>query len=173
MRGRRGVRLAVGVLLAVALFAIVLNGRSLALSLITGLVRVEYPALRWESGAELARGGVPKPLLLDVREQAEFAVSHLAGARRLEPGASIPPDVLALPRDTPIVTYCAVGRRSAAVASALQAAGFTQVRNLDGAIFRWVNEGRPLVRDTAAATRVHPYSRFWGLLLQPERRATE
>jgi rhodanese-related sulfurtransferase len=127
--------------------------------------------------AELARlltepGATPRPLLLDVRTRAEFKISHLAGARRVEPKSD--PAALQLPAEkgTPIVTYCSVGYRSAEFARALRNAGFKNVRNLSGSIFQWANEDRPLVSDggTVAQT-VHPYSFFWGGLLKKERRA--
>jgi rhodanese-related sulfurtransferase len=110
-----------------------------------------------------------KPILLDVRKGEEFAVSHLAGARRVDPEALA--TQLDLAKDTPIVTYCSVGYRSSALAERLRQAGYTQVQNLDGSIFQWANEDRPLVRDGKPATQVHPYSALWGGLLKRERRA--
>ena len=111
----------------------------------------------------------PEPVLLDVREPTEFAVSHLADARQVEPGAD--PGTLRLPKDQPIVTYCSVGYRSADFAQRLRRAGYTNVHNLEGSIFQWANEGRPLVQDGHGAARVHPYNKIWGLLLDPARRA--
>ena len=112
-----------------------------------------------------------KPLLLDVRTRAEFEVSHLPGARRVEPKSD--PAAIGLParKETSIVTYCSVGYRSAEMAHALREAGYTNVRNLTGSIFQWANEDRPLVRDGGVATRVHPYNALWGGLLKKERRA--
>ena len=123
-------------------------------------------------GAELE--GDAAPLLLDAREPAEYAVSHLPGARRADPDASA--DALAaaladVDRDRPVVVYCSVGVRSAGVAERLGAAGFGDVRNLEGSIFRWANEGRPLATEGGAADRVHPYDAAWGRLLDPARRA--
>ncbi|MGH7937844.1 MAG: rhodanese-like domain-containing protein, partial [Bryobacteraceae bacterium] len=74
-------------------------------------------------------------------------------------------------KDATIVTYCSVGYRSAGMARRLHAAGFTRVQNLEGSIFEWANEHRPLVHDGKAATQVHPYDALWGRLLQPEVRA--
>lgn len=165
-------RPSVGLLLGLGLagaMGLLLGGRRAGLALVTELIRLEQPEVRWITGEELAHATQPL-VLLDVRRQDEFAVSHLAGARRLEPGTSIPPDVLLLARGTPIVAYCAVGRRSAALALALQAAGFTDVRNLEGSLFRWANEGRPMVNQGGATTKVHPYNVLWGLLLRPEHR---
>lgn len=48
------------------------------------LVAADTLALRLSE----ARG--PKPLLLDVREADEYAVSHLPGAVRVEPGSDLP-----------------------------------------------------------------------------------
>ena len=109
------------------------------------------------------------PRLLDVREPAEYEVSHLANAQQVEPGSD--PAALDLPKDQPIVTYCSVGYRSAEYAKKLRQAGFTDVRNLEGSVFAWANEDRPLVEDGHPAQQVHPYNKTWGLLLKPSRRA--
>ena len=70
------------------------------------------------------------------------------------------------------MTYCSAGYRSGKLAERLQAAGYTNVRNLDGSIFKWANERRPLVRgESEPVTKVHPYSAIWGRLLAPEARA--
>ena len=132
----------------------------------------ETPSLSTDSlAAHLADAETP-PLLLDVREPEEFAVSHLAGAQRVDPEAEALPEALAsLPRDTPLVAYCSVGYRSAGFVQRLRAAGFTNIRNLEGSIFRWANEGRPVVRGDSAVQAVHPYSRVWGQLLNAEYRA--
>ena len=74
-------------------------------------------------------------------------------------------------RDAPIVTYCAVGYRSGVMAQRLRAAGYTRVQNLEGSIFQWANEHRPLVPDGERVTRVHPFSTARGRLLAPEVRA--
>lgn len=111
-----------------------------------------------------------RPVLLDVREPAEFDVSHLADARRVEPGSD--PATLGLPKDQFIVTYCSVGYRSAQYGQRLRGAGYTHVQNLEGSLFQWANEGRPIVTDAGrSAERVHPFNKTWGLLLQPSRRA--
>ena len=123
----------------------------------------EFPNVKSIGTAELAKLE-PKPLLLDVRTAAEFDVSHLSGARRVDPDAT----TVALPKDTPIITYCSVGYRSAKFAQRLQDAGFTNVRNLDGSIFQWANEGRPIA---GSAGKVHPFNKKWGVLLDAARRA--
>ncbi len=137
-------------------------------------VRSDFPAVRRTGTGELAERlndrRRPRPVLLDVRTQAEYDVSHLPGARRVEPGSD--PAQLALPRDQPVVTYCSVGYRSAEFARRLQNAGFDRVENLEGSIFQWANEGRPLEQnDGQPARKVHPYNATWGLLLDKPLRA--
>lgn len=113
----------------------------------------------------------PKPVLLDVRTPAEWNVSHLAGARQVDPKADAKTATNGVAKDAPIVTYCSVGYRSGKMAERLRAAGYTHVQNLEGSIFEWANEHRPLVHDGERVTRVHPYDSVRGRLLQPEVRA--
>jgi rhodanese-related sulfurtransferase len=110
------------------------------------------------------------PVLLDVRRAEEFAVSHLPQAQHV-PTAEAALQATLTP-DQPIVVYCSVGYRSARLAQQLQEAGFTQVYNLEGSIFQWVNEGRRVVQGDQTVEQVHPYNRLWGLLLKPSCAAT-
>ena len=98
-------------------------------------------------------------------------MSHLSGAHRIEPGATAENAANGLTKETPIVTYCAVGYRSGEMAERLRAAGFTNVRNLEGSIFQWANEHRQLVHENKRVTQVHPYNGFWGRLLNDDVRA--
>jgi rhodanese-related sulfurtransferase len=109
-------------------------------------------------------------VLLDARQPSEYRVSHLRGARRIDPDH---PDIegLSVPRDARVVVYCAVGWRSGDVASRLQEAGYRQVYNLEGGIFGWANRGRPVYRDGERVRRVHPYDETWGRLLDRELHA--
>lgn len=68
--------------------------------------------------------------------------------------------------DRPIVVYCSVGYRSSILARKLQDKGFTNVYNLEGSIFKWANEGRPLVQGKVTVHKVHPYNAHWGHLLE-------
>lgn len=115
----------------------------------------------------------PQPLILDARSQVEYSVSHIKTAVRIDP---IAPDFTALlsgDNNMPIVVYCSVGYRSAKIAQQLQNQGFTQVFNLGGGIFQWVNEGRPIFKDdTSPASLVHPYDAMWGKLLKAKYRVS-
>jgi rhodanese-related sulfurtransferase len=119
----------------------------------------------------LADSTATRPLLLDARSPEEYAVSHLPGARRVAPDARTFPVLDTLSRDVPIVVYCSVGYRSARVTKRLQERGFTEVANLRGSIFRWANDGRPVVRDGTPVRAVHPYNQTWGTLLDADLHA--
>lgn len=126
-----------------------------------------------ELAAWLADGTRPAPLLLDARTREEFDVSHLPGA------AFLPHDAGDLPASDgrAVVVYCSVGYRSAMLVRRLAEAGYADVRNLEGSIFKWANEGRALARDGAgegevSASAVHPYNAEWGRLLAPELRSS-
>lgn len=142
-------------------------------TIVNGAIRREFPDVREISTAELAAWlkdeARPAPLLLDSRTRAEYEVSHLPGAEYagLDSDFILPEE----PRDRPIVTYCSVGYRSAKLARQLQALGYTNVRNLRGSIFKWANEGRPVLRDGKTVAEVHPYNGLWGLLLEKRHRA--
>ncbi len=84
-----------------------------------------------------------RPVLIDVRQPAEFAAGHVPGA--LPIGAGDLPDRLdQLPRDRPIATICASGYRSSVAASLLRAAGFERVAWVSGGVPTWHAMGLPL-----------------------------
>jgi rhodanese-related sulfurtransferase len=139
------------------------------------MIEADYPEVSFISTDSLAERlsnqTAPRPVLLDARSPEEYAVSHLPGARRVDPTATTFPELDTLSRDTSVVVYCSVGYRSARIATRLQDQGFTNVRNLRGSIFRWANEGRPVVRNDTPVRAVHPYDRTWGTLLNASLRA--
>lgn len=102
-------------------------------------------------------------LLLDAREKGEFKVSHLEGARWIGYDDFDMQRVADIPKDQEIVVYCSVGYRSEKISEKLQAAGFTNVANLYGGIFDWVNNDQPVVdKKEQPTTEVHPYNEDWG-----------
>ena len=86
-----------------------------------------------------------KFVLVDVREESEFAKDHLPGAIHLGKGV-IERDIEArVPTlDTPLVLYCGGGFRSALAADNLQKMGYTNVISMDGGIRDWRERGYPL-----------------------------
>lgn len=105
--------------------------------------------------------------LLDAREKKEYQISHIAGAKWVGYDNFKIKRVKDLPKDAKIVTYCSVGYRSERIGEKLQKAGFTNVYNLKGSIFKWINEGNPVVDDKNKPTqKVHGYDKKWGKWLK-------
>jgi rhodanese-related sulfurtransferase len=81
-------------------------------------------------------------LLVDVREDNEWAKDHLPAAVHLGKGI-IERDVEQRVPDlgTPLILYCGGGFRSALAADALQKMGYTNVASMDGGIREWREKG--------------------------------
>lgn len=102
-------------------------------------------------------------MFLDTRTKAEFVVSHIANAEYVGYKDFSLSKLADLEKDHPVILYCAVGKRSDAITKKLISVGFTNVQNLVGGIFEWVNEGYPVVNSQNQATdNVHGYNRFFG-----------
>ena len=88
-----------------------------------------------------------RPLLVDTREESEWAVGHAAGAVHLSKGV-IERDIEAKVPDknTQMVLYCGGGFRSALAADALQKMGYGNVISLDGGWRAWQQSGMPIER---------------------------
>jgi rhodanese-related sulfurtransferase len=88
-----------------------------------------------------------KFLLVDVREESEYAKDHLPGAIHLGKGV-IERDVEARVPDvkTPMVLYCGGGFRSAMAADNLQKMGYTNVVSMDGGVREWREKNYPMTR---------------------------
>ena len=76
------------------------------------------------------------PFVLDVRAKGEYEAGHIPGAAQLH-GGRVMWHLDELPEDRPIVTHCQTGARNAVVASALRAAGFDNVIELEGSYEGW------------------------------------
>jgi rhodanese-related sulfurtransferase len=96
-----------------------------------------------EVKARLDRG--ERLLIVDVREESEFARDHLPGSIHLGKGIlerdveQRVPDV-----NAEVILYCGGGFRSALAADALQKMGYTNVLSMDGGIRVWREKGHPL-----------------------------
>jgi rhodanese-related sulfurtransferase len=137
-------------------------------------IAARFRDVRWIETLELARRmaapSARAPVVLDARTLEEHELGHLPGARRIDPETT---DfaALGLERGAPLVVYCSVGYRSAALCARLQASGYGDVRNLCGGIFQWANERREIRAAEQRVSQVHPLSRLWGLWLRPDARA--
>src|SRR5213075_624306 len=96
-----------------------------------------------EVKARLDRG--EKLVLVDVREESEFAKDHLPGAVHMGKGVIERDIELRVPDlNTPMVLYCGGGFRSALAADNLQKMGYTNVISMDGGIREWRESNYPL-----------------------------
>jgi rhodanese-related sulfurtransferase len=89
-----------------------------------------------------------KFMLVDVREESEYAKDHLPGAIHLGKGV-IERDIEARVPDlqAEMVLYCGGGFRSALAADNLQKMGYTNVISMDGGIRGWREKGFPLTKE--------------------------
>ncbi|MGL5878058.1 MAG: rhodanese-like domain-containing protein [Xenococcaceae cyanobacterium] len=133
------------------------------------LIQLQFPEIKQLSTEDLAAwlldDRAHEPLLLDAREQEEYEVSHLMNARLAPTNLKDLINIEGVNFSTPIVVYCSVGYRSAAIARRLQSIGYQKVFNLSGSIFQWVNESHLVYSEGKPVNRVHSYQTFWRYLL--------
>jgi rhodanese-related sulfurtransferase len=89
-----------------------------------------------------------KFVLVDVREDTEYAKDHLPGAIHLGKGVIERDIEKAVPdMDAEIVLYCGGGFRSALAADNLQKMGYRNVISMDGGIREWREKNYKLTQD--------------------------
>jgi hydroxyacylglutathione hydrolase len=89
--------------------------------------------------AELIEAG--DLLVLDVRDEDEFADAHIPGSVHL-PYGELPDRHAELPRDRPIAAICSGGKRSGLAASILRREGFERVLHVaNGGVGTWRRSG--------------------------------
>ena len=79
------------------------------------------------------------PALLDVREEAEVALSNMSADIHI-PLGQLPERMAELDAGQPLVVHCKSGARSARAVEFLQERGFRDVLNLTGGILAWKQE---------------------------------
>jgi rhodanese-related sulfurtransferase len=131
----------------------------------------------WDLSRALAAGS--KPLLLDVREPAEFDLLRIPGSINVPRGVleqscewdydeTVPE--LAASRDQEIVIICRSGKRSVFAADILQSMGFSNVVSLKTGVRGWCDYEQPMTNakgealdadagDVLLAPRVRPEQR--------------
>ena len=86
-------------------------------------------------------------LILDVREDNEWAVGHIPNAKHIRLGQlSDQLSQLEKFKDQPIVVYCRSGNRSGRACALLKKAGFANANNLAGGITAWEQANLPITR---------------------------
>ncbi len=84
----------------------------------------------------------PTAVLIDVREQYEWEICHIDGAR-LIPTSSFDPKSSGLSKESSIYLYCYKGQRSIMALKELWKAGYTNLKNLKGGIDLWAEDIDP------------------------------
>lgn len=105
-------------------------------------------------------------MILDTREPDEYEVSHLKNAIcvgynnfNLDSISNILPEN----KNKQIVVYCSLGIRSEDIGLKLRKAGYNNVMNLYGGIFKWKNENNPVFNTLEKETdSVHVFLKEWG-----------
>jgi rhodanese-related sulfurtransferase len=84
----------------------------------------------------------PLPVIIDIREEEEFSLGHIEGAKHiahedlLEKVWKIVPET-----STSIVVYCASGHRGPLAADDLRTMGYTETSFLKGGLRSWLESG--------------------------------
>ena len=89
-----------------------------------------------------------KFILVDVREESEWAKGHLPGAVHMGKGVIERDIEQRVPdQNTKLILYCGGGFRSALAADSLQKMGYKNVESMDGGWRGWLDAGLPIARD--------------------------
>ena len=83
--------------------------------------------------------------ILDVRSPQERSQGYIPGSQ-LIPIDTIQRRLAEIPKNRPIVVYCAVGSRSRAAAQGLSRLGYPEVYNMRDGIMGWYRSGYPIQR---------------------------
>jgi rhodanese-related sulfurtransferase len=86
-------------------------------------------------------------VLIDVREDDEYADGHVEGAQFM-PLATVPDRVDEFPTDAPVYVICALGGRSGKAVEFLRNSGVDAV-NIAGGTNGWIESGRSVVRGSS------------------------
>ena len=131
------------------------------------IVRETFPDVRQLSTERLAEllEEEADVVLLDARSEKEFETSHIQGATRATSIRTVRKELAQHGGNPIVVVYCSVGYRSSRLAERLGAQGVENVFNLEGSLFKWANEGRPIYRGSKPVRFVHPFDPEWGKLL--------
>lgn len=89
-----------------------------------------------------------KIILVDTREDAEWARGHIPGAIHLGKGVIERDIEKTIPdKEATVVLYCGGGFRSALAADNLQRMGYRNVISMDGGWRGWTEAGFPIIQD--------------------------
>ena len=90
-------------------------------------------------------GDSDQPVVLDVRQNAEWLAGHIPGAVHVETGR-LPYDELALPTDGPVAIHCQLGNRATSAWSVLTRRGYDNLVVVDTGFDEWQAAGFEVAR---------------------------
>lgn len=132
---------------------------------VTSLIEFSVPVMDVDQFKEIQEDVV----ILDAREQKEYDVSHIEGAKCVGFDHFDPSALEGIDKDEQIVIYCSVGYRSEKIGEKLKAMGYSNVFNLYGSIFEWVNRGNEVIDAEGQGTKkVHTYNLLWSKWVNSE-----
>ncbi len=88
--------------------------------------------------------GDPNVQIIDCREPNEWDAVHVEGMT-LMPLDTIGHRIADLDRERPMIIVCRSGRRSLLAARQLSAAGFSDVKSMQGGLIAWAEHGYELI----------------------------
>lgn len=108
--------------------------------------------------------------IFDARELVEYETSHIEGAKYIGYDKLDLSALENVPKDAKVIVYCSIGYRSEKIGEKLQRMGYTNVYNLYGSIFEWVNNGYKVVDKNGKATNLlHTYNKNWSKWVAEEQ----
>jgi rhodanese-related sulfurtransferase len=88
-----------------------------------------------------------KPLILDVRDAAEYAAGHIQGAKHIPVGELVGRlKEIEKFKNKPVLVHCQKGMRAKSACNVLREQQFTQLHNLQGGLDSWIEAKMPLVK---------------------------
>lgn len=120
------------------------------------------------------------PLILDVREESEFATMHIADSLNVPRGileTACEYDYeetvkeLVEARDINIVVVCRSGNRSILAAHTMQLMGYTRVSSMKTGLRGWNDYELQLVNSTEQAVSVEEADEFFSTRLRPDQQS--
>lgn len=131
----------------------------------------------WDLASSLA--GANAPMVLDVREPAEFAQVHIAGSINVPRGVleaacdwdyedTVP--AVAGARGHVIVVVCRSGNRSLLAADVMQSMGYAQVLSLNTGVRGWNDFEQPLVDAAGKVVDADAAQALLTSLVRPDQR---
>jgi phage shock protein E len=100
----------------------------IAIAVVAAFIVIQRPRMKKAPTSVVSEKIRSGAKIIDVRTPQEFAGSSYPKAKNI-PLDTLPSRIADLPKDKPIVLYCASGARSAQAARILKRAGFTDVIN--------------------------------------------